>query len=344
MKKKVAILVALAVVVAMAMPAMAVDISGEYEVEYDINLEDDEVDWGSEIELEFLYSPADNVTAFVDLEADGRGDILEVNNVWIDVEPVQLPGSSVRAGTFGVAAAQDFLYDGNIARFDNDAGAQFSYAVDNINVSLAHNLDFFDDDKAALFLEASMSDLELGPALTTATVNFFNLDEDVGDRNGFSFALDSSLDMADVNFVFANAEENAFAVGASSDQLAPGLTVGLDIGLADEDFAPEGHDGIFDDFDPEYQGQDVQFDEDLMAIIPSASYSLTDSLTASFSYALYDFDEDDADLDILTLGAEYDLAENTALEVEFEDKSWGDEDVIDNSDTQSLTTTLTVNF
>ncbi|MCK8827309.1 porin [Natroniella acetigena] len=329
--KKISIVLALALVLAMAVPAMAVDIAGEVEFERAYVDEDDSYTVNSiDIDLDFTANPAANVETFVGVElediVDGNIDSnnVEVDEAWINVDLLELPGASLKAGRFGVATPQDLLYDLNLD------GAELSYAVDNIAVSFASDLD---NDDSIKFIEASMSDLVFGEVTSVATLNIADYGIDDEDT-AFSIALDNSHEMADFYVVFADDQESAFQLGAETDVLAPGLTVGFDYGQMDEDYLGEAD--FFDDF-TDFADEIGYIYDDIQTIVFGAEYDVNDVLSTSFEYAMHE-DDADAELDVLTLGAEYDLAENTVLEFEFENYDAGDEDV------DVITTTLTTNF
>ncbi|MCK8816338.1 hypothetical protein MWH28_03035 [Natroniella sulfidigena] len=356
--KKISILLALALVLAMAVPAMAVDIAGEveFEREYEDNDDDSWVNNTTSIELDFTANPADNVTAFVGLEAENEDTW--VDEAWINVDLVELPGAALKAGYgWTIAAPQDLLYDTDVH------GAEFSYAVENVAVSFASDLDNDDSQK---FVEASVSDLVFGEVTSTATLNFvdnvhagdiadftesdiegikdaYEVDLNDLDENGFSIAVDNSHEMADFYVTFADFEESAFQLGAETDVLAPGLTVGFDYGQMDEGYLGEAdlfEGGLDLDSDDVIAGDFGFLDDDETVIAFNAAYDVAPSLVASFEYAMHDADDDE--VDVLTLGAEYDLAENTTLEFEFENRDG--ELAGDDVDEDTITTTLTTNF
>ncbi|MCK8823595.1 porin [Fuchsiella alkaliacetigena] len=321
MKKKIAVLVALAVVVTMALPVMALDIGGELEIEREYTTNgDSQTEFESALELYLSANPAQNVEVFTEIKADigsqtGAWDeALKLNEAWIKTDLVQLPGLSLQAGRIDVNSARDMLYDGSLD------GVIANYTFEDLSLSLGHDTD---NEDAEMFLQGVKSGLDLGPVTSKITFDYYDNSAD----DSFSLTVDNSHQMADFYFLLANAEEQALALGATSDLLAPGLTVALDYGQVEAGFIGEG--GIFADSD----SFNNMAAEDITVIKPSATYVINEHLTTKFSYTKYNHDISE-DQDILNLGAAYNLADYTTLELDYEN---------DDDDT-TITTSLVTSF
>ncbi|SDC08546.1 MULTISPECIES: porin [unclassified Candidatus Frackibacter] len=353
--KKFSIVLTLALVVALAVPAMA---APKLAINGNLEMENSTVDKGGptlsstygDLDLYLNAKINDKVSAFTELDydtffVDNVNDTGEhqgrVDQMWINVEDAFGP-LALRVGRMDEAAASNLLYD--IEDKANEF-VRFAYNENNVSGKVAYNLDN-NDSKKVLLAEGKVTDLGL---VDGVTVNYF--DANTLDYEGYTLKATKQHSFGTGSIVFGEADNGPISgaqvldVDFTTKTLFPGVTAGLEYGTVDKGFVLNNDtaiqdDSVFNDVNADYEP--IYSADDVQVIKPSVSFDLTDKLGVYFGYAMYEGDKSNAKQDYLDLVASYDLAPDTYLDVEYENFSndWtGAPD-----DESALTTTLGVNF
>lgn len=347
MKKFSIVLLALALMVTMAMPAMAeANFDHYFEVvnnNYDNDTEDvtagwyylyvygdisEDISYYSEIDFDYSFDQDDN--------SDNDVDFFEG---WIDADnvvgPVGLKIGRMQQYSGGVGGNPKIGSQQALYAFDTDEFGVLNYEQNNVAVKFGHSVD---NDKR-MFAEAKATDLGV---LDEAALNYVDDDVDTNDYNGYTLKLAKQFNPVKVDFVYGDAsnENNTNDLDAdlinfrvSSDQLISGANIGLEYadieeGYANKEILDEEEGNILKTrFDQDPNTPDTNeaivssFGEDVELIKPSVNFDVTDKLNIGFAYKMYEFQDTDEELDVAHLYSTYDLKENLLLEVEVWDQS-----------------------
>ncbi|SJZ30263.1 porin family protein [Selenihalanaerobacter shriftii] len=340
--KKIAIALTLALVVALAAPAMAadLDINGLIGVENGYtNPETSKStsNTGGYLELYLDAEINDQVTAYseidfgYDFNKDTNADTTtSVYEMWVNVEDAFGP-VDLKAGRMFEAAAGSMLYE-----FDSDEFARLAYESGNVAAKLGHSID---SNGKVVFFEGAATDLGL---VDGVTLNY--IEDNADEYDGYTLRVNKTHSFVDAALTFGDVDNgtdsaNVIDLSMSTDVLLPGVTTSLEYADAEAGFVRDKantQDSALNDADS------VVADNDFEMIKPGVSFGVTDKLNVSASYAMYDADTVDAENDYLDIVGTYDLAENTILEVEYEDYTY--DGTAAGQDKEVITTTLETSF
>lgn len=380
--KKLSITLALVLVVAMALPAMAaevkvndntVNISGEVEVEQVDNdkdnavtgTEDDELTTTLTLNIDSQLS--EKVSVFSTLEiADGNdsssSEDFNIEEAGIDVKDVVGP-IGLRTGQMELVSTDGMLYDYDEIAEDNNF-ATFYYEEDNVNASISNSLDDDSDHKigSATVAKFGVTDLgvidslnldymDLGDVTGTDPAN--DTDETVEGVTGYTLKGTKDFGVVDTALTFGNMDSDekidsadAVNLDLSTDQLFPGATISLGYADVGEDYTSYLAGFQDNELDDSSYISAANTSSDFDMIKPEVNFDITDKLNVNFAYAMYEADDEDAADDYLDLVCAYDMAENTTLELEYENHAYDGDYApsVDGEDDEIITTTLTTKF
>ncbi|ADL12924.1 porin [Acetohalobium arabaticum] len=353
----------------------AVNISGEVEIEQTDNNSDNTELVGTEDTLETtltLYIDSqisEKVSVFSTLEiADNNDDMtddFDVEEAGVDVKDVFGP-IGLKAGKMELVSTDAMLYDYDEIEKDNNF-ATFYYEEGNVNAMVGNTLDDDGDESlgSATVAKFGVTDLGVIDSLDfdyigvgdfqTSVANYFdfsnklndlgNLNEkyiDYSDFDGYTLKAAKNFGVVDTALTLGNVDSenidsaDAVSLDLSTDQLLPGATLSLAYGDVEAGYVQPFQDSYLNNAELPYGLTD--FD----VIQPGVNFDITDKLNVDFSYAMYDADDVDMDEDYLDLVFAYDLAENTTLDLEYENHDYDIDGASD--DDETITTTLTTKF
>jgi len=335
--KKLSIVIMIALVVALAVPAMAattnnLKANGHFEIEND-KVKDGNSATTGEFDLFLNAKPADNVNFYSELDytydfANGAGagnpENLDVYEMWVNIDNAFGP-VSLKAGRMYETAPDGILYE-----FDSDDFARLAYANGGVSAKFGHNLDT-DNQGKVVFAQGSVKDLGLADEVT---VNY--VDDNDANYDGYTVKATKHHNFGTGTILFGDANDaQLIDLGFSTKQLLPGATASLEYANVEEGFArATAQDSVLTDT----ALTTTAGAGDVTMIKPGVNFNITNKLNAYASYAMYSSDNA-GDHDYLDTGVVYSMANNTSLEVELEDNSY------DNAaDSTTITTTLGVDF
>ncbi|SJZ30255.1 porin [Selenihalanaerobacter shriftii] len=347
--KKIAILLTLTLVVALAAPAMAgtimtrtdMKVSGNLEIENKYNdpvTGDSTSQTVGDLEIYVEANPAENVTFYSVYEViyefepkntNSSSNIKEENlkEAWLKVDNMFGP-LTLKAGRIEETATDEILYDE-----DQEEGVELIYDVGNVYAKLGHSIDSSDTENKALMFQGKLIDLGLVDAVALDYLDYN------GKGDGYTLKIGKNHSFVDASIMLGEVDKdddaNMFDFRVSTEELLPGVTTSLEYADVEGGFINKGWqiDSVFADVH-----DDIDKD-DLDMIRPGFNFDLSDKLNIDFSYAMFNNDDTDKDQDYLDLTFTYDLNKYTYLEVEYEDNDY---DWQDNK--EILTTTLGADF
>ncbi|SDC08572.1 MULTISPECIES: porin [unclassified Candidatus Frackibacter] len=351
--KKFSLILTIALVVALALPAMAatkVTFNGNLEMEnqyVDPNTDPNVGTVGKSLSSTYgdldLYLNAkinDKVSAFTELDyslqfddsSDAAGLEGRVDQMWINVEDAFGP-LALRVGRMNEAAANNLLYD--IEEGANEF-VRLAYTADNISAKSGYS----GEGKDVFFAEGTVTNLGL---IDGVTLNY--IDYNAG-YQGYTVKLDKKHSFGEASVLFGNVDAkindsaNVLDVNFVTDQLFPGITTSLEYATAEKGFVADQ--AVLDQDDSVFVDTAAALyrNDKVEVIKPGINFDLTDKLNIDFAYAMYDADKSTDEDEYLDLVASYDLAENTYIDVEYENHNYDGWQ----EDEEKITTTLGVDF
>ncbi|KXS40797.1 MAG: hypothetical protein AWU54_1849 [Candidatus Frackibacter sp. T328-2] len=353
--KKLSIVLTIALVVALAVPAMAASnlkVNGNFEVE-SVKTKDADTESGGYLELYLEANPAENVTFYSEVDFGYDFDqnnysttgTSEVYEAYINVDDAFGP-VDLKAGRMFEAAADSMLYE-----FDSGEFARLAYDNANVSAKFGHNLDT-DSQGKVIFAEGKVTGLGLVDAVT---LNY--VDANAADYDGYTVKATKSHSFGTGSVLLGKANDaQVVDVSFETAQLLPGATASFEYATAEAGFARSEYKDTDGNGDNEVvtTNQDsvitdsklAAIGDDVTMIKPGVSFNVTDKLGVDLSYAMYEADKLDAEDAYLDIVGSYDLAKDTYLEVEYEDHAVDGADASANNVTDEtvITTTLGVNF